>query len=215
MDLHIDTLYLNIDSSTHSYITSNKDIIEYKSNYYIYTYKYNKNDTKVFKFEYQTKHYTLHGDYFKISCYKLGKYRLELIGLHQYNKDGTLKSNRLLERLHHFIKYSYITRIDLCKDSKARPHQKKLITKKAKYCGTTLYHNLYSRNYFSSYTYDKQSKNGLELPMWRTEYSFKRILSNSNRWKFQHRHLSKMIRNCERFIDKLEGRAEKIRTKEQ
>ena len=213
MDLHIDTLYLELDYSQYARLQYIPNLHEYKTNYFIRNFKHKTNTIKSYTFEYSIQYFKLDGYWFKVSCYKLGRYRLELIGLHQYHKDNTLKDNTMLKSLYPIIKHSNIIRLDLCKDSRAKPHQKKLITSKTKYCGTTLYHNLYSKNYFSSYVYDKQAKNKLELPIWRTEYSFKRILQNSNKWRYQFRHISKLVRNCERFIDKLEDRAEKIRAK--
>jgi len=206
MRLNIDTLYLRADNSR---LQRLKYIAKYKNTYsYIQTFKNPKSNT-TFDFNYTVQLFEIDNFTFKVKQFKRGVYRIELYGLHQYHKDNTLKTNRVLDKLYPILKYCYITRIDLCHDQKAKPQNKSLRTKKQVNYKGTIYHNLYSKNYFSSYVYDKQKKNHLHCKLYRTEYSFKGILS-ANRYKFQLRHIDKLIRRCESFIDKLPTRATKI-----
>ena len=208
--LKIDTLYLQLDYSQLARLKNHKNMQEYKTHYYIRDFKHIKDDIqKTFTFEYSIQYFKFNNYWFKVSGFKLNTLRMELIGLHQYHKDNTLKDNQILEELSPILRCSNITRIDLCKDSTSKPQSHKLKTHKAKYYKTTLYHNLYNKNYFSSYVYDKQNKNQLKRPLWRTEYSFKGIL-RAKSWRFQLRDLYKLERKCIRFIDKLPSRANKI-----
>ena len=212
MKLNIDTLYLELDYSQLLWLQNARNIREYRTHYYVRTF--NKTDSlKTSTFEYSIQYFKYNDYWFKVHGFRLNKYRLELIGLHQYHKNNSLKDNHVLEELFPIIRFSNITRIDLCKDQKAKPQSHKLKTHKAKFYHTTLYHNLYSKNYFSSYVYDKQNKNGLDFPLWRTEYAFKRILQNSNKWCFQYRHIDKLLKLCNRFINDLPQKASKINIK--
>jgi len=205
MTFNIDTLYLELDNSQKqrlSYYASTKSFHSYA-----HTFKLPNN--KTFEFEYTVELFEVDNFTFKVKQFKRGRYRLELYGLHQYYKNNELKQNTVIASLFHTLKYCKITRLDLCTDSKHKPRLKNLKTKKLVNYKTTIYHNLYNKNYFSSYVYDKQNKNNLSLPLWRTEYSFKGIL-RANAWSFQLRHLDKLIRRAERFIDKLELKAIKI-----
>ena len=206
MILNIDTLYLRADNAQ---LQRLQYIAEYRNTYsYIQTFKNPKTNT-TFDFSYTVQLFEIDNLTFKVKQFKIGSYRIELYGLHQYHKDNALKTNNVLDKLLYPLKHCYITRIDLCHDQKAKPQNKSLRTKKMIDFKGTIYHNLFSKNYFSSYVYDKQKKNNLQSKLYRTEYSFKGILL-ANRYKFQLRHLKKLIRRCENFIDKLPSRAAKI-----
>lgn len=206
MRLNIDTLYLRADNDQLQRLNY---IAEYKNTYsYARTFRNPKKNT-TFEFRYTVQLFKINNFTFKVKQFKRGSYRIELYGLHQYNKNNTLKLNNVLDKLMPILKYCYITRLDLCHDQRAKPQNKSLRTKKEVNYRGTIYHNLYNKNYFSSYTYNKQKKNKLQSRLYRTEYSFKGILS-ANRYKFQLRHIDKLIRRCESFIDKLPIRADKI-----
>jgi len=205
MDYNIDTLYLELDYSHKQrllYFARTKS-----SHSYIQRFK--QKDGTFFDFKYTVEIFEIENHTFKVKQFKRGVYRLEAYGLHQYHKNGRLKENNFIQIILPLLKYCRITRLDLCKDSKAKPQTKNLRTKKLVNYKSTIYHNLYNKNYFSSYTYNKQAKNKLSKKIWRTEFSFKGIL-RAKSWRFQLRHLSKLIRRSERFIDDLKKKAKKI-----
>jgi len=205
MTLNIDTVYLHLDNSQYARL---RYIASYK-NTFSYTNTFKSSNAKSFDFTYTLSIYEIDGFSFKVKQFKRGTYRLELYGLHQYTRNNKLKTNDTLKKLFPSLKHAYIKRLDLCTDSKHKPQTKKLKTKKLKNYKGTIYHNLYNKNYFSSYIYNKQLKNNLSTILWRSEYSFRTIL-RSKKWRFQLKDLNKLIKRCERFVNNLEQRANSL-----